>query len=458
MKISELHELYKSKKTTPARVIEEHKNVFDSSEKNLNAFITPMFDQAIDKAKLVGEFDSSKPLWGVPVAVKDNIAVKGVRLTCGSKILGEYKSLFSATVIERLEQAGAIIVGKTNLDEFAMGSSGEYSAFGATKNPRNDKLVPGGSSSGSAASVAKGSAMVSLGSDTGGSVRQPAAFCGLVGVRPTYGTVSRYGLVAFCSSLDQIGPIAKNVEDARILLSVISGRDDHDSTSVEPKVFNKQTKIIGIPKELSDLSIDKEILDNLEKTKKILESKGFTFKEISLPSMKFSVETYQIITPAECSANLSRFDGVRYGFVSRDESLDKQYSMTRSQGFGDEVRRRILIGTYALSEGFYDAFYIQATRMRAKISKELFDSFNLVSAILLPTTPTTAFELGSIQDPIKMHTCDLLTIPSALAGVPAVTVPSGNDSKNRPIGMQFVGPAFSESMLFDMASIVEENR
>lgn len=458
MKISELHSLYKSKKSTPVQVIQESKKTFDFSEKNLNAYITPMFEQAVLKAGSLGVFDASKPLWGVPVAVKDNIAVKNTRLTCGSKILGEYKSLFSATVVEKFEQAGAIIVGKTNLDEFAMGSSGEYSAFGATKNPIDNKLVPGGSSSGSAASVADGSAIVSLGSDTGGSVRQPAAFCGLVGVRPTYGTVSRYGLVAFCSSLDQIGPIARSVDDARILLSVISGRDSRDSTSVEPEAFNQACKVIGIPKELSELSIDCQILENLDKTKKMLESKGFTFKEISLPSMKFSVETYQIITPAECSANLSRFDGVRYGFVARDESLDKQYSMTRSQGFGDEVRRRILIGTYALSEGFYDAFYIQATRMRAKISKELFDSFNSVLAILMPTTPTTAFELGSIQDPVKMHACDLLTIPSALAGLPAVTVPSGVDSQNRPIGMQFLGPVFSEPMLFDLASIVEESR
>lgn len=458
MKISELHNLYSSTKITPLHVVEECKKAFEKSEKSLNAYITPMFDKAMEQAGLMGEFDQYKPLWGVPVAVKDNIAVKDSRLTCGSKILGDYKSLFSATVVEKLTQAGAIIIGKTNLDEFAMGSSGEYSAFGPTKNPLDNRLVPGGSSSGSAASVADGSVFVSLGSDTGGSVRQPAAFCGLVGVRPTYGTVSRYGLVAFCSSLDQIGPIAKTVDDARILLSVISGRDCCDSTSVEPETYKPSGNVIGIPKELSDLSVDHEILENLEKTKKILESKGFTFKEITLPSMKFSVETYQIITPAECSANLSRFDGVRYGLVSRNESLDKQYSMTRSQGFGDEVRRRILIGTYALSEGFYDAFYIQATCMRAKISKELFDSFNSVSAILLPTTPTTAFELGSIQDPVKMHACDLLTIPSALAGLPAVTVPSGLDSKNRPIGMQFVGPAFSEPTLFDLASIIEESR
>lgn len=458
MRISQLLDLYKTNKANPVQTVDECRKTFEKSEKILNAYITPMFDKALEKACSMEAFDPLKPLWGVPVAIKDNIAVKGVRLTCASKILGHYKSLFSATVVEKLEQAGAIIIGKTNLDEFAMGSSGEYSAFGPTKNPLDCKLVPGGSSSGSAASVADGSAMVSLGSDTGGSVRQPAAFCGLVGVRPTYGTVSRYGLVAFCSSLDQIGPIAKTVEDARILLSVISGRDSHDSTSVESQPCRISDKTIGIPKELSDLSVDSEILDNLEKTRKLLESKGFTFKEISLSSMKFSVETYQIITPAECSANLSRFDGVRYGFVSKEDSLDKQYSMTRSQGFGQEVRRRILVGTYALSEGFYDAFYIQATRMRAKISKELFDSFNSVSAILLPTTPTTAFELGSIQDPVKMHTCDLLTIPSALAGLPAVTVPSGNDSKNRPIGMQFVGPAFSEPMLFDLASIVEESR
>jgi aspartyl-tRNA(Asn)/glutamyl-tRNA(Gln) amidotransferase subunit A len=458
MKISEIHDLYKTNKSTPLEVLHEYKKAFDSSEKELNAYITPLFEKAIESSKSLGDFDAGKPLWGVPVAVKDNIAVKDVRLTCGSKILGNYSSLFSATVVDKLEQAGAIIVGKTNLDEFAMGSSGEYSSFCATKNPLDKKLVPGGSSSGSAAAVADGSAIVSLGSDTGGSVRQPATFCGLVGVRPTYGTVSRYGLVAFCSSLDQIGPIAKNVDDAKILLSIITGCDPHDSTSVNAKEFKPCNKIIGIPKELSELAIDADILQNLEKTRKILESKGFTFREVSLPSMKYSVETYQIIVPAECSANLSRFDGVRYGFVSKDDSLDRQYSLTRSQGFGDEVKRRILIGTYALSEGFYDAFYLQATRMRAKISKEQFDVLDSVSAIMLPTTPTTAFELGSIQDPLKMYACDLLTIPSALAGLPSVSVPSGFDSKNKPIGMQFVGQAFSESWLFDLAEIVEENR
>ena len=458
MTVKQLHAAYENGSLKPTEVVKSCKDVYDKTEKDLNAFITPMFDKAAPRAEALGNFDSSKPLWGVPVAVKDNIAVKGVRLTCSSKILDNYESLFSASVVERLEQAGAIIVGKTNLDEFAMGSSGEYSAFGATKNPLDHKLVPGGSSSGSAAAVASGSAVLSLGSDTGGSVRQPAAFCGLVGVRPTYGTVSRYGLVAFCSSLDQIGPIAKTVDDAKTILSVISGWDSHDSTSVKPESYHPKSKVIGIPKELSGLSIDSDIAANLEQTRKKLEAQGWTFKEIQLPSMCYSVETYQIITPAECSANLSRFDGVRYGFVSRDESLDRQYMITRSKGFGAEVRRRILVGTYALSEGFYDAFYIQATRMRAKISKELFDAFADVSAILMPTTPTTAFELGSIQDPLKMHACDLLTIPSALAGLPSVSVPSGFDTKNRPIGMQVVGEAFSEEHLFDISRIIEETR
>lgn len=458
MSIKGLHESYKSGQLTPMDAVNNCKNAFEKSEKILNSYITPLFDEAMTKAESLKTFDETKPLWGVPVAVKDNIAVKGRRLTCGSIILGNYESLFDATVTANLENAGAIIVGKTNMDEFAMGSSGEYSAFGATKNPLDPKLVPGGSSSGSAAAVVDGSAVVSLGSDTGGSVRQPAAFCGLVGVRPTYGTVSRYGLVAFSSSLDQIGPIGRTVDDAEILLNVIASCDSRDSTSVARKPYCARNKIIGIPKELGELSIDPEILKNLEQTKALLESKGFLFVEISLPSMKYSVATYQLIAPAECSSNLSRFDGIRYGFSKKDDYLDTQYTKTRTEGFGAEVRRRILVGTYALSEGFYDAFYMQATRMRAKISKELFDAFATVSAILMPTTPTTAFEIGSIQDPMQMHACDLLTIPSGLVGLPAVSVPSGNDSKNRPIGMQFVGEAFSEHYLFDLARVVEGGR
>lgn len=439
----------RNKEISSKELFEECKKNWLEKDKELNAFITPLF----------GSFQEpgEGALSGIPIAVKDNICQDGVRLTCGSRILGNYKSLFDATVVRKLKDAGAVLVGKTNLDEFAMGSSGEYSAFGPTRNPLDTSLVPGGSSSGSAACVAADMALASLGSDTGGSVRQPAAFCGLVGLRPTYGTVSRYGLVAFASSVDQIGPIAKTVDDCELVYGVISGYDPKDSTSVQTQEFkfDKEQMTVGIPKELGELDIAPEIIANLEATRKILESAGVRFKEISLPSIKYSIATYQLITPSECSSNLSRFDGVRYGLQKSEDDLGSQYKSTRSAGFGDEVKRRILIGTYALSEGYFDAFYLQACRVRRKIFDELMTAYSQVTAILTPTTPTTAFPLGSVQDPLKMYACDLLTIPQGLAGVPALSVPSGKDKDNRPIGMHISGPAFSEKMLFHLGRMIE---
>lgn len=458
MTIKEARVRLKRREISPLELVNICKTQFEENQ-DINAFITPMYDEALKDAEKLINFDDYKPLWGIPIAIKDNIAIKGVRLTCGSKILASYKSLFDATVIENLKKAGAIVVGKTNMDEFAMGSSGEYSAFGSTKNPLDRSLVPGGSSSGSAASVAAGMALGSLGSDTGGSVRQPAAFCGLVGIRPTYGTISRYGLVAFASSVDQIGPIGTSVEDTALLLNVIRSYDKNDSTSVEFLDSNvpKMNEIrIGIPVELEELPIQNEIKTKLEEAKKILEQAGAKFVKISLPSLKYSISTYQLITPSECSANLARFDGVRYGLQVSSDNLSTQYKKTRSEGFGSEVTRRILVGTYALSEGFFDAFYLQACRMRAKISHELYETLSICHAILTPTTPTTAFTLGSVQDPLDMYACDMLTIPQGLAGIPAISVPFGKDSKGRPIGIQLSGAAFSENILIELGKILEE--
>ena len=456
MNISEARNLLKSKSISPLELVEECEKNWKNKEHDLNAVITPMFEKAKEVAKKA-VFDESKPLSCIPYAVKDNICVKGERLTCGSRILGEYRSLFESTATSRLASAGAIAVCKTNMDEFAMGSSGEYSAFGPTHNPLDKKLVPGGSSSGSSAAVAAGYSIFSLGSDTGGSVRQPAAFCGLSAIRPTYGTVSRYGLVAFTSSIDQIGPMAKNSIDALTVLKAMRGLDEKDSTSVEwLPVELPEKPVIGIPKELFELDIDPEIMALLQECKKKLEGTGARFIEVSIPNLKHSVATYQLITPSECSANLSRFDGVRYGLQVEDPELGKQYKKTRSDGFGAEVKRRILIGTYALSEGFYDAYYLQACKMRAKIASELYSALSKANAILTPTTPTTAFEVGSIQDPLKMHACDLLTIPQGLAGIPAVTFPFGKDGKGRPIGMQLSGSAFSDDSLAMLAGKVEE--
>jgi len=432
-------------------ILEQCRDNYSNQEKTLNAFITETYDR---KNERTGQ------LKGIPIAIKDNIAVENIKLSCGSKMLGNYKSLYSADAVEKLENAGTLIIGKTNLDEFAMGASGEYSAFGVSRNPIDTSLVPGGSSSGSAVAVASGMALGALGSDTGGSVRQPASFCGLVGIRPTYGTVSRYGLVAFASSLDQIGTMAQTVDDASLLLKVIRGYDPKDATSVEwnPKPIPSVDSItIGIPKQLADLSIDPDIIANLDSSRKVLESSGAKFVDIEIPNLKHSVSTYQLIAPSECSANLSRFDSVRYGLCEKDDDLDRQYRKTRSKGFGEEVRRRILVGTYALSEGFYDAYYIQACRTRAKLSQELFDAFTSCDVILTPTTPTTAFPIGKVLDPLDMYACDMLTIIQALAGVPAISVPTGNDSQGKPIGMQLTGPAFSDDSIADIAKVLERD-
>jgi len=395
---------------------------------------------------------------GVPIAVKDNINVKGWDITCASKILQGYKAPYNATVVEKMLSAGLTPFGRCNMDEFAMGSSTETSQYGKTLNPHDKNRVPGGSSGGSAAVVAAGSAIAALGSDTGGSIRQPAAFCGVVGMKPTYGRVSRYGLVAFSSSLDQIGPITQNVEDAAILYNIIAGYDKHDSTSapIENKKIeineNRKLKIAVIDNYIdeADADIKKAILDVISE----LEKEGHTIIHKTLMNSKIDVATYYVVATAEASSNLARFDGMRYGHRIEGKDLKETYKLTRAQ-FGEEVKRRIMLGTFVLSSGYYDAYYLKAQKVRHVIKNEFDKIFAEADLILTPVTPTTAFEFGSKKDPLEMYLSDIYTISVNLAGVPAISLPVGKDSKNLPIGMQLIAKHFDEQTLFDGAKIVE---
>ena len=395
---------------------------------------------------------------GVPIAVKDNINVKGWDITCASKILQGYKAPYNATVVEKMLSAGLTPFGRCNMDEFAMGSSTETSQYGKTLNPHDKNRVPGGSSGGSAAVVAAGSAIAALGSDTGGSIRQPAAFCGVVGMKPTYGRVSRYGLVAFSSSLDQIGPITQNVEDAAILYNIIAGYDKLDSTSapIENKKIeineNRKLKIAVIDNYIdeADADIKKAILDVISE----LEKEGHTIIHKTLMNSKIDVATYYVVATAEASSNLARFDGMRYGHRIEGKDLKETYKLTRAQ-FGEEVKRRIMLGTFVLSSGYYDAYYLKAQKVRHVIKNEFDKIFAEADLILTPVTPTTAFEFGSKKDPLEMYLSDIYTISVNLAGVPAISLPVGKDSKNLPIGMQLIAKHFDEQTLFDGAKIVE---
>jgi aspartyl-tRNA(Asn)/glutamyl-tRNA(Gln) amidotransferase subunit A len=399
------------------------------------------------------------PLAGVPVALKDNLCTRGVPTTCGSKILEGYKPPYDAHVVERLRAAGAVSTGKTNCDEFAMGSSTENSAYMPTRNPWDLERVPGGSSGGSAATVAALEAAVSLGSDTGGSVRQPAAFCGVYGLKPTYGAVSRYGLVAFASSLDQIGPIGRTARDTALLYNAICGADPRDSTSraeAKPVALDSLEKGVkgmklGIPRDLIAEGVDKDVLASLERVAKTLAAEGAEILDVTLPHARYSIATYYLIAPAEASSNLARYDGVRYGFRAKSEDLRSMYAATRGQGFGREVRRRILLGTYALSAGYYDAYYLRAMKVRTLIRKDFSDALARADAVLLPTTPTPPFKLGEkVDDPLSMYLNDIFSIPASLAGAPALSFPSGF-ARGLPIGMQLVGRPFEEGTLLRVA-------
>jgi aspartyl-tRNA(Asn)/glutamyl-tRNA(Gln) amidotransferase subunit A len=448
-------------------VLEEHLARIDEREAEVHAFNLVTADgaraeaAAIDAA--VAEGRDPGPLAGVPVALKDNMCTRGIPTTCSSRILEGWRPPYDATVVTRLRAAGAVIVGKTNLDEFAMGSSTENSAFGPTRNPLDTSLVPGGSSGGSAAAVAAGFAAASLGSDTGGSIRQPAALCGLVGVKPTYGLVSRLGLVAFASSLDQIGPFTHTVADAVTVLGVIAGHDPGDSTSLPGPVADLAPALVagvrgmrvGRVSNLPEGS-EPEVLERLEAAFDHLRAEGATIVDVELPSMEYGLTAYYLVAPAEASSNLARFDGVRYGLRVEAGDLNATYSATRAAGFGPEVKRRIMLGTYALSAGYYDAYYGKALRVRRLIADDFARAYRDCDAILTPTSPSVAFPFGTkTADPIAMYLCDVFTIPSNLAGHAAASVPFGTGARGLPVGVQVLAPALGEATMFAVAAELE---
>jgi aspartyl-tRNA(Asn)/glutamyl-tRNA(Gln) amidotransferase subunit A len=455
---------------TAAAVVEEFYKKIAAEDGEIHAYLTLSKERALAQAErideLAGKGDPLPPLAGVPMAIKDVMVTKGVRSTAGSKILENYIPPYDCTAVARLEAAGAIVLGKTNCDEFAMGSSNENSAYGPVRNPRDRSRVPGGSSGGSAAVVAAGTAVASLGSDTGGSIRQPAAFCGVVGMMPTYGRVSRYGLIAFASSLDHIGPLTKTVKDAAMVLQEIAGRDPMDSTSAEVSVPDYTKSIgqpvkglrLGVPKEYFAEGLDPEVREAVEAAIAKLKAAGCEIVPISMPHTKYAIPTYYIVATAEASSNLARFDGVRYGYRARDgvKNLSTMYRRTRDEGFGPEVKRRIMLGTYALSAGYYDAYYLKAQRVRTLLTRDFEEAFTKVDAIVTPTTPTPAFKLGEkSDDPLAMYLNDIYTVTADLVGVPGISVPCGYTKAKLPIGFQVLGKHFDESTVFRVGHAVE---
>ena len=466
--LCQIIEKIKSKEISCEEVTKSFVNRADKSKK-LNCFIEDTFDQALKKSKdQDNKFESDKKIFGAPIAVKDLFCTKGVQTTASSKMLEGFKPEYESTVTSKLWNEGGNLLGKLNCDEYAMGSSNETSHFGNVINPyKNDKdLVPGGSSGGSASAVAACLTSATVGTDTGGSIRQPASFTGTVGLKPTYGRCSRWGIVAFASSLDQAGPMTKDVKDSALLLEVIAGHDNKDSTSAQNKVelFSQKLKKdikglkVGIPKEYKVDGISKEILNLWEKGIEVVKSLGCEIKEISLPHTKYALPTYYIIAPAEASSNLARYDGVRYGFRAEGKDLIEMYENTRSLGFGDEVKRRILIGTYVLSSGYYDAYYLKAQRVRRLIKNDFDEAFKNVDTILTPTTPSSAFAIGeNIDDPIAMYLNDVLTVPANLAGLPAISIPAGYDQNNLPLGLQLIGKPFDEQTVLNNAFAIEQS-
>jgi aspartyl-tRNA(Asn)/glutamyl-tRNA(Gln) amidotransferase subunit A len=461
----ELAEKLRSKEIGCVELIKDIYSRIDAVEGKISAFNCLTKETALKKAKELDDKGFNGELSGVPIALKDNICTDGVKTTCSSKILKDFIPPYNATVVELLQNEGMIAVGKTNLDEFAMGSSTENSAFKTTKNPWDTQRVPGGSSGGSAAAVAADEAPLALGSDTGGSIRQPASFCGVVGLKPTYGRVSRYGLIAFASSLDQIGPLTKDVTDAALLMNVIAKYDRRDSTSADVETPDYKKSLIkdvkglkiALPKELMGEGIEENTKKAVLEALKVYEKMGAKFKEISLPSLKFALATYYIIAPAEASSNLSRYDGVHYGHRSEKQNdLMDMYLNTRKEGFGPEVKRRIIIGTYALSSGYYDAYYLKAQKVRTLIKQDFDDTFKDFDVIMSPTTPSPAFKVGEkVSDPLSMYLSDIATIPINLAGIPAISIPCGFDN-DLPVGLQIMGKAFDEETLFRVAFSYEQ--
>ena len=470
--IRQIRNQVNSGERTTCAIVESALNNAEALNDSLNAFLEISHNGALQRA---GEIDALEkgerqalPLGGVPIAIKDNICVRGLQTSCGSRILGPYHALYNATAIERLISAGAVIIGKTNCDEFAMGSSNENSAFGPVKNPWDTSRVPGGSSGGSAVAVASGIVPVALGSDTGGSVRQPASLCGVIGLKPTYGRVSRYGLVAFGSSLDQIGVFGRNAEDIAAVLKTIAGRDAHDSTSADVPVtdytadFDQalEGKRIGVSHALLGEGLDEEVRAAIEQAIAAYKDLGAEIVEIDLPHAKYAIAVYYIIATAEASSNLARYDGVRYGFRAEGApALRDMYRKTRDEGFGPEVKRRIMLGTYVLSAGYYDAYYLKAQKVRSLIRNDFFRAFEKCDAVLTPTSPTPAFRFGEkVDDPLAMYLNDVYTVTANLAGVPGVSVPCGLSSANLPIGMQLLGPYWSEGTLLHLADAYQKAR
>jgi aspartyl-tRNA(Asn)/glutamyl-tRNA(Gln) amidotransferase subunit A len=442
----------------------------ESDDPKIGAFLTLSKERAMAKAvemdRLAAKGEKLPPLGGVPVAIKDVMVTKGIRTTAGSKILGNYVPPYDCTAVARLDAAGAVVLGKANCDEFAMGSSNENSAWKPVHNPRDLTRVPGGSSGGSAAAVAADMAVAALGSDTGGSIRQPASFCGVVGLMPTYGRVSRYGLIAFASSLDHIGPLTKTVKDAATVLRAIAGRDPMDSTSAEVPVPDYVAELqkpvrglkIGVAKEYLGEGLDGEVRKAIEAGIQKLASAGCEVVDVSLPHTKYAIPTYYIVATAEASANLARFDGVRYGYRTKDaRTLSEMYRRSRDQGFGAEVKRRIMLGTYALSAGYYDAYYLKAQKVRTLLTRDFEEAFRKVDAIVAPVSPTAAFKLGEkVDDPLAMYLADIYTVTADLAGVPGISVPCGETKEKLPIGLQILGRHFDESTILRLAQACEK--
>ena len=468
----ELAKEIKAGKVTAVEAMKAVLEQIDRTENELNCYVTVDKEKALLEAERVQkEIESGTltgPLAGVPVAIKDNMCTKGMLTTCSSKILGNYVPAFSAEAVIKLQEAGAVIIGKTNMDEFAMGSTTETSAFGITRNPRNTEHVPGGSSGGSAAAVAANECYFALGSDTGGSIRQPASYCGVVGMKPTYGTVSRYGLIAYGSSLDQIGPLCKDVTDCATIMEIIAAHDPKDSTSMKRDdtdftsalVEDVKGMKIGIPRtyfgEGLDPQVKKAVLDMVE----VLKSKGAEVEEFDLDLVDYAIPTYYTIASAEASSNLERFDGVKYGYRAKDyDGLHSMYKKTRSEGFGPEVKRRIMLGSFVLSSGYYDAYYLKALKVKALIKKAFDDAFTKYDVIIGPVAPTTAPKIGSsLSDPIKMYLGDIYTISLNLAGLPGLSIPCGTDDKGLPIGVQLIGDCFKEKNLIRAAYTYEKAR
>lgn len=478
MKLNELtaHEIRKAMESNKTSSEEVTRAVFEKigqDDEKVGAYMTLTEEWALEQARKVDKKrkkgEPLSPLAGIPVSIKDNICTQGIRTTCSSKILENFLPPYPATVIEKILASDMVPVGKTNMDEFAMGSSTETSSYHVTRNPWNHEMIPGGSSGGSAASVSNNETILSLGSDTGGSIRQPAAMCGTVGLKPTYGKVSRFGLIAFASSLDQIGPLTKDVEDSALLMNVISGHDPKDSTSIDVPTIDYTSALtgeikgmtIGIPDEYFVSGIDSEVEEAVREAIALLEKLGARIEKVSLPHTDFAVATYYLIATAEASSNLARYDGVKYGYRHQAEkasSLLEMYGETRREGFGAEVKRRIMLGTYVLSAGYYDAYYLKAQRVRTLIKEDLDKAYEKCNCVVAPTSPSAAFRIGEkTDDPLQMYLSDIFTIPANLAGIPAISIPCGFTKENLPIGLQIMGKALDEKTILQIAYAYEQS-